>query len=230
MADAASALQVCKQSALRVLTSVCALLQYMQGLVLRSTPSPLVMSACIVLVDASEHEGHTVQKVLAIVIVTLALCDWHVPLTVPHHDIVCRLLSSMCMRILFPSSIALVIWGFADPTFGRRAHTTSASSSHEPYSGYGASEHVQPQVEDKTSLDAVISKFESWEGTSNRADTILAAAITLRDSNGRARTDALRGMSTTWHVRRYEKVGDKWNIAVSLIWRWISKQQCVMPP
>ncbi len=111
------------QSTLRVLTSAWTLLQYMRKLVLQSTVSPLEIGACIVIVDSIEHEGQSVQRVLAIVILFLAGSDWHIPFTVQHHYIVCRFLSSMCMQALFPSSTALICWAFAHPTFGKREHT-----------------------------------------------------------------------------------------------------------
>ena len=40
-------------------------------------------------------------------------------------------------------------------------------------------------------------------------EEILAAAITLRDSSGRDRNQALKTMATTWHIARYENIHDK---------------------
>ena len=46
------------------------------------------------------------------------------------------------------------------------------------------------------------------DGTTERAEEILAAAITLRDSSGRDRKDAVQGMATTWDVARCEQFND----------------------
>jgi hypothetical protein len=69
---------------------------------------------------------------------------------------------------------------------------------------------IPASTEDKVSLDGVIAKLKALDRTSQRAEEILAAAITLRDSSGRDRLRALRTMATTWHKARYEKVDGKW--------------------
>ena len=93
----------------------------------------------------------------------------------------------------------------------------------------GAAEHVPTPVEDNISLDDVIAKFEAMDGITERAEEILAAAITLRDSSGRDRKQALRSMAATWNVSRYEKVTGNGKIVAFLCWRRTWKQQCAMP-
>ena len=61
------------------------LLQYVRKLVLRSTVSPLEIGACMVILDTGEHECQNVQTVLAILILVLAVCDWHIPLLVTRY-------------------------------------------------------------------------------------------------------------------------------------------------
>ena len=174
--------------------------QYLRKLVLQSTLSPLEIGACIVVVDASEPECQGVQTALAVFI--LGMCDWHVPLIVPHHYTVCRLLSASCMQAFALFSATLICWTFADPTFGKRAQISASSASRETQSGDGASEHVPTSTEDKISLDNVIAKLNAVDGFNKRAEEILAAAITLRDSSGRDRQRALRSMAATWGVAR----------------------------
>ena len=99
----------------------------------------------------------------------------------------------------------LICWAFAHPTFGKKAQTTSASASQDSVAGSGVSENAPACQDDKTSLDDIIAKFEAMEETTERAETILAAAITLRDSRGRDRVSALRSMATTWNISRREK-------------------------
>ena len=59
-------------------------------------------------------------------------------------------------------------------------------------------------------LDAVITKLSAHSDIDERGQDILAAAITLRDSSGRDRKDALRLMTSTWQVNRREKIDGKW--------------------
>ena len=125
--------------------------------------SPLEMSACIVIVDTSEHEGQNIQTALAVLILLLAVSDWHVPLTVQSHYTICRLLSSMCMQALFPSAIALICWAFAHPTFRKKTHTISESESRASDSGHGTSENLLTPTEDRIVLDEVIAEFEAME-------------------------------------------------------------------
>ena len=47
-------------------------------------------------------------------------------------------------------------------------------------------------------------------GATPRAEQILAGAITLRDSSGRDRKEALRSMAAAWNVSRRIKVEDRW--------------------
>ena len=168
------------------------------------------------MVDASEAECQGVQTVLAAFVLFLALCDWHVPSIMPHHYIVCRILSAIRTHALYPTSAALFCWAFAHPTFGKRAHTTTASASRCSAFAYGASEDVPTRPDDDISLADVIAKFEAMGRTTERAEEILAAAITLRDSSGRDRKYALQNMATTRNVSRQEKVHGKWKIVASV--------------
>ena len=86
--------------------------------VLQSITSPLEIVACSFLVNASETECQSSHFLLAIFVLWLALCDWHVPRTVPLHYTVCRFLSAMCMYALYPTSATMICLAFADPTFG----------------------------------------------------------------------------------------------------------------
>ena len=76
--------------------------------------------------------------------------------------------------------------------------------------GIGASEHVSTSTGDKISLDDVIEKLKAAANEDTRGEEILAAAITLRDSRGRDRKDALRRMANAWGVTVNEKVGGKY--------------------
>ena len=116
------------------------------------------------------------------------------------------------MYSFYPTSITLICWAFAHPTFGKKAQATSASASQDPVAAAGVSENAPACPNDNTSLDDIIAKFEAMEETTERAKTILATAITLRDSRGRDRVSALRSMATTWNVDRREK-GQYRNIA-----------------
>ena len=59
-------------------------------------------------------------------------------------------------------------------------------------------------------LDTAISKLSAQTNLDGRGSEILAAAITLRDSTGRDRKQALRAMCTAWGVQRQEKISCKW--------------------
>ena len=185
--------------------------QYVWKLVLYSNISMLETGACFTVVEASESGCQGVQTVLAIFVLILALSDWHVPSTMPHHYNVCRLFSAMCMQALYPSSPTLICWAFADPTFGKRSQTPAASApSRGTGSNDGAAEHVPTSPGNNISLDDAIAQLRAVERTNDRGEEILAAAITLRDSRGRDRKEALRSMASTWHIARNEKVDDKW--------------------
>ena len=56
------------------------------------------------------------------------------------------------------------------------------------------------------SLDDVIAKLQAAGNEDARGQEILAAAITLRDSCGRDRQDALRKMANAWGATVNEKV------------------------
>ena len=74
----------------------------------------------------------------------------------------------------------------------------------------GASEHVSSSAVTKISLDDVIAKLKAAGKEDTRGAEILAAAITLCDSSGRDRKDALRKMAHSWGVTVNEKVGGKY--------------------
>ena len=59
-------------------------------------------------------------------------------------------------------------------------------------------------------LDIAISELSAQTSLDGRGSEILAAAITLRDSTGRDRKQALRAMCTAWGVQRQEKISGKW--------------------
>ena len=61
-----------------------------------------------------------------------------------------------------------------------------------------------------TTLDAAIAKLSAHSDMDKRGQDVLAAAITLRDSSGRDRVNALRQMTSTWDVQRQVKIEGKW--------------------
>ena len=144
---------------------------------------------------------------LAVTNLVLAVCDWHVPRVIPHHNFICRFLSAICMQALFPYSPTLICLAFLYPTFGKRRQSASTSA---PESGVGASEHVSTSVRDKISLDDVIAKLKAAGNEDTRGEEILAAAITLRDSSGRDRQAALRKMANA--LRSDAKREGRWQI------------------
>lgn len=87
--------------------------------VLQSMPSPLEMCSCIAVVDVSDGKN-CLQIALAVTNLFLAVCDWHVPRVIPHHNFICRFLSAMCMQTLFPYSPTLTCLAFLYPTFGKK--------------------------------------------------------------------------------------------------------------
>ena len=110
------------------------------------------------------------------------------------------------MQAIFPYSPTLTCLAFLYPTFGKRAQSIPTTA---PESGVGASAHVSTSVGDKISLDGVIAKLKAAGNEDTRGEEILAAAITLSDSRGRDRKDALRKMAHAWGVTLNEKVGDR---------------------
>ena len=144
---------------------------------------------------------------LAVTILFLAVCDWHVLEFISYHKFICRFLSAICMQALFPYSPTLTCLAFLYPTFGKRTQSIPTSASEL---GVGASEHVSTPAEDKTSIDDVIAKLNAAEHDDPRAAEILAATITLRDSSGRDRKAALRRMANTWSVILTEKIVGKY--------------------
>ena len=60
------------------------------------------------------------------------------------------------------------------------------------------------------SLDDVIAKVQAAANEDTCGQEILAAAITLRDSSGQDRKDALRKLANAWGVTLNEKVESKY--------------------
>ena len=182
--DMLLACEVVRSMLLRVLQ--CTVLEFelvrsMFMVVLQSMPSPLEMCSCIAVVDGCETKNNF-QIALAITSLLLAACDWHVPQFIRYHNLVCRLISAMCMQALFPYWPKISCLAILYPTFGKRAQMSSTSA---PESGVGTSEHGSTWAGDKISLDDVIEKVKVAGKEDMRAGEILAAAITLRDFSGR---------------------------------------------
>ena len=89
----------------------------------------------------------------------------------------------------------------------KRTQGTPASAPESPVS---VSERVSTSAGDERSLDDVIATVKAAANDDACCDEILAAAITLRDSSGRDRKDALRKMANAWGVTVNEKVGGKY--------------------
>ena len=114
----------------------------------------------------------------------------------------------------------------AEPTVGASEHstyfaTTAGASEHmkssaeekvsvDAESNFGASEHTAGSVIEKLSLEGAIEKLKNHGDADELAGKILAAAITLRDSDGRDRKAALRQMVVHWRVPRRAKIDGKW--------------------
>ena len=113
--------------------------------------------------------------------------------------------------ILYASAISILnhikLLGDSEADIWKRPHNTLTPT---PESQAGASEHASTSADDKISLDEVIAKFKATADEDIRAQEILAAATTLRDSTGRNRKDALRKMANAWGVTVNEKVADKY--------------------
>jgi hypothetical protein len=177
--------------------------------VLQSMPSPVEIAASMALVDATVSGCPGAQSVLAGSILLLTYCDCHVPDSVPYHYKLCRVLSAICMHAFCPASTTLICLAFADPTFGKRAQASATKESAGSSSRDGASEHVRTATEGSMSLDDVIALLKGMHEIDKRAEEILAAAITVRDSTGRDRKQSLRNMATVWNVARYENRKDR---------------------
>ena len=59
-------------------------------------------------------------------------------------------------------------------------------------------------------LDGAIAKLSAYSDIDKHGQDVLAAAITLRDSGGRDRKQALRLMASSWRVNRRAKIEGKW--------------------
>ena len=112
---------------------------------------------------------------------------------------------------LHASAISLLahinLLGVSVPDVWKRTQSTPASAPESPVS---ASDHVSTLAGDEISLDDVIAKVQAAASQDTRSEEILAAAITLRDSSGRDRKDALRKMANAWGVTVNEKVEGKY--------------------
>ena len=114
----------------KVLRSTPQILEHLMSrftAVLQSMPSPLEIGACIAVVDVIEGNKYF-QIALAVTSLFLAVCDWHVPQVISHHNFICRFLSAICMQTLFPYSPTLTCLAFLYPTFGKRAQSTPTSA------------------------------------------------------------------------------------------------------
>ena len=59
-------------------------------------------------------------------------------------------------------------------------------------------------------LDGAIAKLSAYSDIDKHGQDVLAAAITLRDSGGRDRKQALRLMASSWRVNQQAKIEGKW--------------------
>ena len=94
--------------------------------------TPLQLAACAYVGNAAIHcdlftcsrEGihdqiNAVTITLALLILSLSVADWHVPRWLQHHQLLCRLLTAMCMHTL-RMDCRCTIMAFLVPTFGKR--------------------------------------------------------------------------------------------------------------
>ena len=200
--------KVILQDVLHALDFVMCMFEKVLRSTLQSMLTPLEICAVIAVVDVSEGTNWY-QIVLAVTSLVLAVCDWHVPQVISHHDFICRFLSATCMQTLFPYSPTLTCLAFLWPTFGKRAQSISVSTS-TPDSEVDASVYVAASAGDEISLDDVIAKLKVPFNEDTRGTQLLAAAITLRDSRGRDRKAALRKMASAWGVTVNEKIEGKY--------------------
>ena len=102
--DMLQALEFVMSMFVKLLRSTPQILEHLMSMftaVLQSMPSPLEICAFIAVVDVSEGKN-CFQIALAVTNLLLAVCDWHVPQVIPHHNFLCRFLSAICMQALFP--------------------------------------------------------------------------------------------------------------------------------
>ena len=77
---------------------------------------------------------------LALLILSLSVADWHVPRWLQHHQLLCQLLTAMCMHTL-RSDCWCTIMAFLLPTFGR-AQRTNPRANPAPHSPAHAREVI----------------------------------------------------------------------------------------
>ena len=77
---------------------------------------------------ATEPSAQEIATItLALLILSLSVADWHVPRWLQHHQLLCRLLTAMCMHTL-RMDCRCTIMAFLLPTFGRAQRTNSRAN------------------------------------------------------------------------------------------------------
>ena len=102
--------------------------------------TPLELAACAYVGNAAIHwdlftcsreaihyQINAVTITLALLILSLSVADWHVPRWLQHHQLLCRLLTAMCMHTL-RMDCRCTIMAFLLPTFGRAQRTNSRAN------------------------------------------------------------------------------------------------------
>ena len=108
---------------------------------------------------------------------------------------------------------AYILSGASEHIFGASEHIRSSAEENvsvDAESNFGASEHTAGSVIEKLSLESAIENLKNHGDADELASKILAAAITLRDSDGRDRKAALRQIVAHWRVPRRAKIDGKW--------------------
>ena len=100
------------------LQHIMASLQYVVKVVLESTPSVLEIGACIFLVD-HHMRCDIIRNFIAVFLLLVAACNWHVPSVMAHHYVICKSLSAACMQAFYPGSVSLMCVALVHPTFGK---------------------------------------------------------------------------------------------------------------
>ena len=102
--------------------------------------TPLELEACAYVGNAAIHwdlftcshesihyQINAVTITLALLILSLSVADWHVPRWLQHHQLLCRLLTAMCMHTL-RMDCRCTMMAFLLPTFGRAQRTNSRAN------------------------------------------------------------------------------------------------------
>ena len=135
--------------------------------------TPLQLAACAYVGNAAIHcdlftcsrEGihdqiNAVTITLALLILSLSVADWHVPRWLQHHQLLCRLLTAMCMHTL-RMDCRCTMMAFLLPTFGR-AERTNPRANPAPHSP--TRPHTHPSVGPSASY---VRKSELLASTGN---------------------------------------------------------------